>query len=208
MKAFTRMRKARYVISLFVVITVLFAFGSAWASSGGGEVEMVKHFGIEMPFKSWDLIFRLMNFGLLAGALVFLLKKPMAKALEARRQGIKDQLDDLKKQKQDAESQLAEYKERFGRLDAEVEKIVADYVQQGETAKAKILEEAKAGAEKLREQAKKNIEHEFQAAKQQLKAEMGEQAVAMAEEIIKKHIKDEDQNRIIDEYLTKVVVAQ
>jgi hypothetical protein len=44
------MRKARYVISLFVVITVLFAFGSVWASSGGGEVQMVKKFGIEMPF--------------------------------------------------------------------------------------------------------------------------------------------------------------
>ena len=208
MKAFTRMRKARHVISLFGVITVLFTFGSVWASSGGGEVEMVKHFGIEMPFKTWDFIFRVMNFGLLAGALVFLLRKPMAKALEARRQGIKDQLADLEKQKQDAESQLAEYKERFGRIDQEVEKIVADYIQQGEAAKAKILEAAKAGAEKLREQAKKNIEHEFKAAKQQLKAEMGEQAVAMAEEIIKKHIKDEDQDRIIDEYLTKVVVAQ
>ena len=45
-------------------------------------------------------------------------------------------------------------------------------------------------------------------AKQQLRAEMAEQAVAMAEELIKKHIKDEDQERIIDEYLTKVVVAQ
>jgi F-type H+-transporting ATPase subunit b len=132
----------------------------------------------------------------------------MAKALEGRRQGIKDQLDDLEKQKQEAERQLAEYKERFGRIDQEVEKIVADYVQQGEAAKAKILEEAKVSAEKLREQAKKNIEHEFQTAKQQLKAEMAEQAVAVAEQIIKQHIKDEDQDRIIDEYLTKVVVAQ
>jgi F-type H+-transporting ATPase subunit b len=156
MKAFTRMRKARYVISLFVVITVLFAFGSVWASSGGGEVQMVKKFGIEMPFKTWDLIFRLMNFGLLVGVLIFLLRKPMAKALEGRRQGIKDQLDDLEKQKQEAERQLAEYKERFGRIDQEVEKIVADYVQQGEAAKAKILEEAKASAEKLREQAWQN----------------------------------------------------
>jgi F-type H+-transporting ATPase subunit b len=169
---------------------------------------MVKKFGIEMPFKTWDLIFRLMNFGLLVGVLIFLLRKPMAKALEGRRQGIKDQLDDLEKQKQEAERQLAEYKERFGRIDQEVEKIVADYVQQGEAAKAKILEEAKASAEKLREQAKKNIEHEFQTAKKQLKAEMAEQAVTMAEQIIKQHIKDEDQDRIIDEYLTKVVVAQ
>ena len=37
---------------------------------------------------------------------------------------------------------------------------------------------------------------------------MAGQAVAMAEALIKKKIKDEDQERIIGEYLTKVVVAQ
>lgn len=200
MKAFMKRGKARYVISILVVVAVLFAFGSVWASSeGGGEGGLNK---------TKDLLLRIMNFGVLVGVLIFLLRKPMAKGLESRRQGIKDQLGDLERQKQEAEKQLAEYKQKFGRIDQEVEKIVAEYVRQGEAAKAKILEEAKAAAEKLQEQAKKNIEHEFQAAKQQLKAEMAEQAVAMAEQIIKKQIKDEDQDRIIDEYLTKVVVAQ
>jgi len=202
MRAFIKMRKARYVISLLVVISVLFAFGSVWASSEGG------HGGEGGLNKTKDLIFRLMNFGLLVGVLIFLLRKPMAQGLEARRQGIKDQLGDLERQKQEAESQLAEYKQKLDRLDQEVEKIVAEYVRQGEAAKAKILEEAKASAEKLREQAKKNIEQEFASAKQQLKAEMAEQAVAMAEELIRKSIRDEDQERIIDEYLERVVVAQ
>ena len=57
-------------------------------------------------------------------------------------------------------------------------------------------------------EAKKNIEHEFQSAKEQLKAEMADQAVALAEALIKKNINDDDQKVIIDEYLTKVVVAQ
>ncbi|UCD87076.1 MAG: ATP synthase F0 subunit B [Desulfobacterales bacterium] len=203
MKAFTRMRKTHYVISLMVVVSVLFAFGSVWAASGGGG-----HGGEGGLDKGKDLIYRVLNFGVLAVALIFLLRKPIAKGLASRRQGIKDQLDDLEKQKQDAEKHLAEYKEKFGRLDQEMERIIAEYIQQGEAAKAKILEEAKAAAEKLQEQARKNIEHEFQQAKLQLKAEMAEQAVAMAEGIIKKHIKDEDQERIIDEYLTKVVVVQ
>lgn len=203
MKAFIRMRKGRYVISLCVVVSVLFAFGTVWASSeGGGHAE---EGGLN---KTKDLILRIMNFALLAGAIFFLARKPVAQALESRRQGIKDHLDDLERQKQEAEKQLAEYKEKLGRLDAEVQKIVAEYVQMGEAAKAKIIEAAKASAEKLQEQAKKNIEHEFEKAKQQLKAEMAEQAVAMAEELIRKHIKDEDQERIVDEYLAKVVVAQ
>lgn len=201
MNAFVRMGKLRYVVSLLVVFSVLFAFGAVWASSEGGH-------GDEGKGKGMDLLWRTMNFVVLAGALVFLLRKPIANGLSSRRQGIKDELDDLEVQKQEAERRLAEYKEKLSLLDKEVEKIVAEYIREGEAAKAKIIEEAQALAEKLQEQAKKNIEHEFDKAKQQLKAEMAGQAVAMAEQLIKEHINEEDQERIVDEYLTKVVVAQ
>jgi F-type H+-transporting ATPase subunit b len=202
MKGFCGMRKARYVVILVVAVSVLLAFGSVWASSEGGQAHG------DSGAKVKDLIWRIMNFVVLAGALIFLLKKPLSQALEARRQGIKEQLNELAVQKQQAERQLAQYKSKLGRLDEEIEKIVAEYVKDGEAAKAKIIEEAKAAAEKLQEQAKKNIENEFQKAREELKAEMAEQAVAMAEALIKKSIKDEDQERIIGEYLTKVVVAQ
>ena len=200
MKAFTRMGKGRYVLSLLVVVSVLLAFGSLWASSEGG------HGG--SAGKGMDLLWRTMNFAVLAGLLIFLLRKPIARGLESRRQGIKDQLDGLARQKQEAERTLAEYKEKLALLDKEVEKIMAEYIQEGEATKAKIIEEAKVTAQKLQEQAKKNIEQEFEKTKQQLKAEMAEEAVAMAEALIKKDIKDEDQDRLVGEYLTKVVVAR
>ncbi len=200
MNAFVRMRKLRYVMSLLVVFSVLFAFGSVWASSEGGHGDS--------GGKVKDLIWRTMNFVVLAGVLIFLLRKPLAQGLESRRQGIKDELADLEGQTREAEKRLAEYKQKLSVLDQEVEKIVAEYIREGEAAKAKIIEEAQAAAEKLQEQAKKNIKHEFDKAKNQLKAEMAGQAVAMAEQLIKEHINEEDQERILDEYLTKVVVAQ
>ena len=201
MNAFVRMGKLRYFVSLLVVFSVLFAFGSVFASSEGGHEAPAT----EPPIR---LLWRAMNFVVLAGGLAFLLRKPIAKGLESRRQGIKDELADLEAQKQEAERRLAEYKEKLSQLDKEVETIVAEYIREGETAKAKIIEEAQALSEKLKEQAKKNIEHEFDKAKLQLKAEMAGQAVAMAEQLIKEHINEEDQERIVDEYLTKVVVAQ
>jgi F-type H+-transporting ATPase subunit b len=200
MKAFVRMGRAHYAISLLVVISVLLAFGSVWASSEAGHDDQ--------GGKGKDLLLRSMNFVVLAGVLIFLLRKPIAQGLKSRRRGIKDELDDLEAQKQGAERELAGYRQKLSLLDQEVEKIVAGYIREGEAAKAKIIEEARVAAEKLQEQAKKNIEHEFEKAKQQLKAEMAGQAVAMAEGLIKEHINDEDQERIIDEYLTKVVVAQ
>jgi F-type H+-transporting ATPase subunit b len=199
MKAFIRTRRAHCLISLFVVVAVIFACGTVWASGGGGESSFNKN---------KDLIFRVMNFALLVGVIFFLVRKPMAKGLEARRQGIKDQLADLENQQAEAQKQLAETKQKLSQLDAEVERIMAEYVQMGEAARVRILDEARASADKLQEQAKKNIENEFKNAKQQLKADMADQAVAMAEELIRKNIQDQDQERIIDEYLEKVVVAQ
>jgi F-type H+-transporting ATPase subunit b len=199
MKAFIRMKRARYLISLFVVVAVIFVCGTAWAAGGGGG------FTID---KNKDIIYRIMNFALLVGVIFFLTRKPVGKALEARRQGIKDELEDLENQKEEAQKQLAETKQKVSNLDAEVERIMAEYVQMGEAARTRILDEARASADKLQEQAKKNIEYEFASAKQQLMAEMAEQAVGMAEELIKKNIQDQDQERIIDEYLEKVVVAQ
>jgi len=199
MMVLMKSRKTRYAICLVVIVSVLFAVGAVYASGGGGEGGMDK---------TKDLIARTMNFVVLLGILIFLLKKPVAKALEGRRQGIREQLDDLEKQKQDAAQQLKEYKDQLARLDQETEGIVDQYVKEGEAAKANIIEEAKSVAEKLQGQAKKNIQYEFEAARKQLRAELAEQSIAMAEELIKKSIKDEDQERIIGEYLTKVVVAQ
>ena len=201
MRVFTTIGKARCVVILFVVLSVLFAVGAVFASSGGGHGEG----GMD---KTKDLIWLSMNFVVLAGGLFLLLRKPVAQGLEARRQGIRDQLDDLENQKAEAAKQLAEYKAKLARLDKEIGKIVAEYVKEGEAAKAKIIEQAKVAAEKLQEQAKKNIEHEFQKARQELKTEMSDQAVSLAEALIKKSINDDDQKRIVDEYLTKVVVAQ
>ncbi|MCP4755425.1 MAG: hypothetical protein GY866_31565, partial [Proteobacteria bacterium] len=76
---------------------------------------------------------------------------------------------------------------------------------QGEAAKAKILAEAEKTAEKLEEQAKRNIEHEFKEAEEKLRGEILEKALQQAEEFIKGGISSDDQDRLVDEYLEKVV---
>ena len=70
----------------------------------------------------------------------------------------------------------------------------------------KILREAEAAVEKLNEQAQKTIEYEFKQATMKLQKEILEKALAKAEGIIREKISSEDQNRLIDEYVEKVVV--
>lgn len=149
--------------------------------------------------------YRVMNFAVLFIGLFLVLKKPVAQALGGRIQGIKEQLEELEEKKKAAEAKLAEYDARMAELDKEAEALLAEYVKQGEDAKAKILKEAEAAAEKLKEQASKNIEYEFQQAKADLKAEIVEKALAKAEAIIKEKINSDDQEKLVDEYLEKVV---
>ena len=181
---------------LFAAALLVFNIGAAFAS--GGE---------EAAPKGWVATdtYRVMNFSVLFIALFFLLKKPLSNALNARITGIKEQLEDLEAKKAEAEKQLSEYNERLSLLDKEADELIKEYIKQGEEAKARIIEAAESTAVKLEEQAKKHIAHEFEQAKTELQAEIMQKALGKAEAIITAKINDDDQDRLVDEYLEKVV---
>jgi F-type H+-transporting ATPase subunit b len=178
---------------LFLILGAAYVF-----AAGGGEGD---------GHQKWVATdsYRIMNFTVLVVGLFLLLRKPVANALNSRIKGIKEQLEDLEVKKAAAESELAKYVEKLAKLESEADNIIEDYIRQGNDAKARILKEAETAAEKLEEQAKKNIEHEFEQAKIRLKEDVLEKAMARAEEIIKTKISTDDQERLVDEYLNKVV---
>ena len=188
----------RMVVLSYVLLFFTLSISTALCASGGD--------GGSKPWE-WEDTWRVMNFTVLAVALVFILRKPLSQALSSRIKMIREQLDDLESQKAEAEKQLAEYNEKLAQLEKEAEKIVEDYVRQGNEAKARILKEAEASAEKLQVQARRTIEHEFEQAKSELQKEIFEKSLVKAEEIIKNKISDEDQDRIVDDYLKKVVAG-
>ncbi len=190
-----RFKKCLTVISLIFLFFIGFSIPTAMGASGE-----------DAGAKGWASTdwFRVMNFAVLVIALVFVLRKPLSQALGARIKDIKDQLENLEARKIEAEKQLAEYSEKLSRLEKESQKIVEDYIRQGKEAKARILKEAESAADKLQTQARRNIEHEFKQAKLKLQEDIFETSLAKAEDILKGKISDEDQDRLVDEYLRKV----
>ena len=189
-------KKHRTALIGILVVLLCLSFGTATASSG-----------VDSGSKGWGKLdwYRLMNFVVLAGALVLVLRKPVSKALSSRIKDIQEQLESLEAQRAEAEKQLAQYNEKLSQIESEAAKIVDAYIKQGNAAKAKILKEAEQTAEKLRAQARRNIEHEFDKAKQKLQQEVVESSLQMAEESLKKEITAQDQDKLIDEYINKVV---
>lgn len=212
-----RRRWGSVLLAGILAMLLVFSIGTlASAASGGqGDAAVESHGDAEAHgddeahgpgWVSTDT-FRVLHFIVLFGGLFFLLRKPVSNALGARVKGIEDQLSDLEAKKAAAERQLAEYNRKFAQLEKEAEEIMAEYVRQGEEAKVRILKEAEEASEKLKIQAQKTIESEFQNAREQLRAEVLDKALAKAEEIIKGQISAEDQEKLVDEYLAKVVVS-
>ncbi len=192
--------KKKRVLQIFLMVgTLVFAVcGNALASSGGGHGEV---------HNSWLTIdtWKVLNFTLLVIGVFFVAKKPVAEFFSSRARSIEEEINELEQKKADAEKKLAEYQTKFKNLDQESKQIVEDYIKQGEEAKARILAEAEAQAEKLEDMAKRNIEQEFKAAKTKLQQEIAEKAMDKAEEVIKASISSDDQDKLVDEYLKKVV---
>ncbi len=191
-----RALKCCSIIACIALLVSIFSISTALGASGGEAGSK--------PWE-WEDTFRVMNFAVLALALIFLLRKPLSQALGSRINGIKEQLADLEARKAEAEKKLAEYNEKLDQLETEAESIVAEYIRQGNEAKARILKEAKSSAEKLEAQARRNIEYEFEQAKKSLQEEIFESSLKKAEEIIKEKFSGDDQDRIVDDYLKKVV---
>lgn len=195
------MEKINWKKHLKVSATVVALVAGAtvvWAS-GGGDGHAAPH-NVWKDIDTWKVV----NFVLLVLGCFFIARKPVAQFFSSRTKGIEEELTDLEQKKADAERKLAEYEARFRDLEQESEKIVEDYIKQGEEAKQRILEEAEAQAEKLEDMAKRNIEQEFKAAKALLKQEVVGRAMEQAQALIKKSITTQDQNRLVDDYLKKV----
>jgi F-type H+-transporting ATPase subunit b len=194
--------KSGMIITSFLAVLLFAFFQPAFGESA--EHGEGTH---ETPIKTWESTdwARVLNFAILAGVLFLIVRKPASQMLNDRITGIREQLAELEAKKQEAEKELAVYNEKLTQLGKEAEKIMGEYIRQGNEAKDRILAEAKSSAEKLEEKAMKNIEHEFKQAKLKLQAEITEKALERAQTKIISRISSEDQDRLVDEYLEKVV---
>lgn len=188
------------VLWFVAIVLMTMCCGIVWASSGGDSHGGGVH-NAWLTIDTWKVL----NFSVLVVVIFFLVKNPVTEFFSSRVKSIEDEINELEQKKAAAQKELIEYQAKFKNLDQESKQIVEEYIKQGEEAKKRIIAEAEAQAEKLEDMAKRNIEQEFKSAKAKLQQEIVEKALAKAEEIIKSSISSDDQNKLVDEYLKKVV---
>ena len=174
------------------------------AAAGHGDA----HGGSLSAEKLKDLGFRIMNFAVLLFLLVKFAAKPIGSGLAARRQEIKDQIEDLEARKAAAEKSYREFETKLAGVEKEIDTVVERAIAQAEIEKAKIIEKAEQAAADIQRQAEMTIQKEIMDAKRILKIEVAEKAAVMAEELIVANLTAEDQVKIVEDYLDKVGAVQ
>lgn len=185
--------------SLLVALLLLVLPTVVFAASGEGSLSSEK---------LWDLFWRVINFAVLIFLLVKFGAKPIANGLGGRQKRIKEELQDLERRRDEAERQYREFEAKLASVEKDIDSIVARAVAQAEVEKAKIIEKAEKAVSDLKRQSELAIQNEIVEARRTLKNEITEQAAALAEELIVKNLKPEDQVQIIENYLNKVGAVQ
>jgi F-type H+-transporting ATPase subunit b len=199
------MRKPVVMTGIQIVLLVMFAaFGFA---SEAGEAHGGGHGGGHGGAAQWkDFMWRCIDFAALVLIMVWAVKKAdMKKALADRQAGIDKALREADELKAAAEKKFAEYNAKLAQANKETEELQKLIREDGLAEKARIVAEAKIAAEKIKEQAKVLADQEIVRARTELREEASRLAVQLAEQTLKANMRADDQDRLVGEYLTKVV---
>jgi F-type H+-transporting ATPase subunit b len=171
---------------LFLLPTVTLAAEGGGEHGGGGLINLDK-----------SLIVQVVNFVILLIILQKFLYKPLLAKMEERTGAIKRSLDEAQAARADAVRQQEENAAQLRAAYAEAASIRDQALREAEEAGRKQLEAAQAQARKLVEDTKAQLDGEIRRARDELRRETTDLALAVAEKLVRRTLREEDHRKIV-----------
>jgi F-type H+-transporting ATPase subunit b len=143
-------------------------------------------------------LWKFFNLFFFIAILVLLLRRTVSNSFRARRDGIRRDLMRAQEERNAALAKLQEVEARLARLDEEVASIREQSKKEALEERERIARSTEDDARKLREQAQREIESAGKVARQELRRFAAEQSVELAEEMIRRDMRPEDDARLFD----------
>jgi F-type H+-transporting ATPase subunit b len=153
------------------------------------------------------MIWTLIVFGVSMWLLAKLAFPRIAEALDRRQRAIEESIDAAEKTRKEADSILAEYRERLSEARGQADEIVARARKTGEAAETEIVAEARAKREEMMEQTRRDIQAETRRAIQEIRAEVADLTVLATEKVTRKTLTDADHKRLVEDALSELDFA-
>lgn len=151
-----------------------------------------------------DMIWAIINFIILVAILNKFLYKPILGVLDARKQDIKNKLDEAANARNEAIQVKEEYTKEMQNARQEAQEIISKATKLAEESKSGILQEARVESEKVLKKAQEEIRLEKEKAKAELRNEVATLAVMAAGRVLERTIQREDHEQMIRQFVQEV----
>lgn len=146
------------------------------------------------------LAYLIINFLVLAFLIHRLILRKLISDNQVRHDDIKRQVDEAATALRDAQSVIADYKNRVSRIDAESQQILDEARQAASADRQRLQAEAEHEVERFKTSALAAAQREVDARKAELEREVVDRAIERATEVLRARLSDADQNRMVDDY--------
>ena len=152
----------------------------------------------------WTALFVLLN----TLTIFFVAKKflfgPVMKIIDDRQKEIDDMYLEAGTAKSEAQALEAEYKEKLSAASETSERIVKEAVARGQSREEEIIRLANAEASAILDKASADIAMEKKKAINDAKDEISDIALASAEKVVGRELRDADQSRLVDNFIDEL----
>ena len=151
-----------------------------------------------------EIVKQAINFLILAGVLVYFLRKPLSSFLKERSELLRKAIDDAAKARAEAAEKLAAIEARTANLADEIAGMNAKMDVEAAAEARRLQETAAAEISRIRAQSEFTGEQEVKKAREELRREASLLTTRAAEELVRKTLSPEDQERLLRENLEKI----
>lgn len=146
-------------------------------------------------------IWRLFNLAFFLVVMYLILRRPLSTALQSRRENIRRELTRAKEERDAALAKLEEVEKRLTHLTSEVATIEEHAQREASEERERIKIATEEEIKRLREQTQREIKIAGNVARQDLRRYAADQSVQLAEEMLRREIRPEDDARLMSGYL-------
>jgi F-type H+-transporting ATPase subunit b len=170
----------------------------AWAQ---GSEPAAKEKNSEPPH---EMLYKVINFVILVGALGYVLRKPLAEFLSSRSASIQKSLDEGRKALESSQARLKAVEEKLRGLEAEIAAFKVSAAREMEAERQRLQQSSAEEAARILESARAQTDIAVRGAKLDLKNYAAQKAVTLAEELIRARLDDSGRKRLVTQFVANL----
>ena len=182
-----------------VVAIALLSLGLASSAAFATEGESGGFINIDK-----SLLIQAVNFGLLLLVLSKFLYRPLLAKMEERSQAIRKSLEEAQAARAEAHREREEHAAKIQAAYTEAQAIRSAALKEAADEQRRLVDSARAEAARLVDAAKAELEQDVRRAGQALRQEVSDLAIGVAEQLMKRSLRDDDHRRIVEDAIARL----